>query len=144
MPWDEPEEYEHYLKCVYGHTVIMGRKSWEIFNKDLDTVKSIVVSHQKHIPGAVTAPDLSSALKQAEALGDVVFIAGGSSIYRESLESNYVDEMYLSTIYGCYKGDCYFPKWDPENWTVVKKDRHAKFEFVIWKNSKPTDFLKEE
>lgn len=144
MPWHVPEEYEHYLRCIYEQTVIMGRKSWEIFNKDLTTTKNIVVSSRGFIKGAVTASDLESALQKAETLKKLIFIAGGASIYTQALEYGYVDQMYLSTIYGDYEGDCYFPKWNQENWTMIRKEQHTRFEFVVWQKTKPTPLLMEK
>jgi dihydrofolate reductase len=133
MPWHVPEEYEQYLRFVSGETVIMGRRSWEIFGKDLTTTRNIVVSRSSQVEGALTVPSLELALARAEELGRTVFIAGGASIYAQALERDWVDEMYLSTIYGDFTGDSFFPAWDERGWEVVRRQAHARFEFVQWR-----------
>ncbi len=44
LPWNIPEEYEHFLGQVRGNTVIMGRTSYEIFGPDLPDSRLVVVS----------------------------------------------------------------------------------------------------
>jgi dihydrofolate reductase len=133
MPWHVPEEYEQYLRWVSGQTVIMGRRSWEIFGKDLTTMRNIVVSRSGKVKGAPAVPSLELALDRAAEAEGRIFIAGGASIYAQALERDRVDEMYLSTIHGDHTGDCFFPAWDKAGWDVVRREEHARFEFVVWR-----------
>ena len=133
MPWHIPEEYEQYIRHVSGQTVIMGRRSWAIFGRDLTTTHNIVVSRSGQVTGALSVPSLELALAQAEEVGRTIFIAGGASIYTQALESDCVDEMYLSTIHGDYTGDSFFPAWNEANWDVVRREPHARFDFVVWR-----------
>lgn len=133
MPWHVPEEYEHYIRLVSGQAVIMGRRSWEIFGKDLTTTQNIVVSRSGRVTGAMAVPSLELALTQAVDTGRTVFIAGGASIYTQALESDCVDEMYLSTIHGDHTGDSFFPAWDATQWSVARREQQARFEFVVWR-----------
>lgn len=139
LPWHVPKEYKHYLDCVRGHTVIMGRKTWESAGKDLAETTNIVVSGSDNVNGAINAKNLESAISQAMQIGKTVFIAGGTSIYTQALEHNYVDQMYLSIIYGDYKGDRYFPNWKQDDWVVINQEKNAQFEFIIWQNKKPVN-----
>ncbi len=133
MPWHVPEEYEQYLAHVSGQTVIMGRRSWEIFGADLKTTHNLVVSRSGQVRGAEILPSLALALTRAEEARRTIFIAGGASVYAQALESDCVDEMYLSTIHGDYPGDCSFPPWDESRWDVVRREPHSRFEFRVWR-----------
>ncbi|MET0404280.1 MAG: dihydrofolate reductase [Cystobacter sp.] len=133
MPWHIPEEYEQYIRHVSGQTVIMGRRSWEIFGGDLTTTHNIVVSRSGQVTGALSVPDLDQALARAEKAGRTIFIAGGASLYREALESGCVDEMYLSTIHGDHTGDSFFPAWNEADWDVVRRESQARFDFAVWR-----------
>jgi dihydrofolate reductase len=133
MPWHVPEEYAHYLQQVTGHAVIMGRRSWDIFGGDLTSTRNFVVSRSGPVKGAQAVPGLEEALAQAEAAGNTVFIAGGTSIYTQALERDLVDEMYLSTILGDYTGDAFFPAWDEARWELVRREPRAQFEFKVWR-----------
>lgn len=44
MPWNVPEEYQQFLSFVEDQTVIMGRRSYEIFGPDLTSAHTVVVS----------------------------------------------------------------------------------------------------
>lgn len=133
MPWHVPEEYAQYLRHVSGQTIIMGRRSWEIFGADLTTTRNIVVSRSGQVTGALAVASLEQALVRAEQTRRTVFIAGGASIYAQALERDCVDEMYLSTIHGDYTGDSFFPTWDESRWEVARREAHERFEFVVWR-----------
>lgn len=122
MPWNVPAEYEQYLSFVSGNTVVMGRKTFEIFGPDLpDSTTAIVISRSQSIDGATVAPSLDEALQVASEVGKLVFIAGGGSVYEQAVPL--VDEMYLSTIKGIFAGDTYFPEFDVDQWNVrVERD----------------------
>ena len=120
MPWHVPAEYQHFLDSVRGHTMIMGRKSWEIFGGDVATAHNIVVSGSSEVCGAEVANSLFAAIALAESYGKTIFIAGGASIYQQSLDSGFVDEMHLSTIHGEFTGDTYFPAFDKSDWQIVE------------------------
>ena len=119
MPWNVPEEYERYLETVAGQTVIMGRRSWNIFGNDLSDTDNIVLTRRSLIDGARTATSLDQALKMAEESERMVFVAGGSSVYQQAM--SVADEMYLSTIKGNFVGDSFFPNFDQSDWDVVRE-----------------------
>ncbi|OJH42689.1 hypothetical protein BON30_05780 [Cystobacter ferrugineus] len=137
MPWHVPEEYAQYLRHVSGQTVIMGRRSWEIFGADLTTTHNLVVSNSSQVKGARAVPSLAQALTRAAETERTIFIAGGASIYAQALERDWVDEMYLSTIHGDYTGDSFFPMWNAADWEAVRREAHARFDFVVWRRRRP-------
>ena len=125
LPWDIPVEYDHYLHIVKDKSIIMGRRTYEIFGSDLDPKKLIVVT-SKRIGGLKCATDFHSSLEIARNIGDEVFVAGGRSIYAEGLKI--ADEMHLSEIKGSYEGTIYFPHIDYSNW--IEKEKYDYAEFV--------------
>ncbi|MEM7369899.1 MAG: dihydrofolate reductase [Bacteroidota bacterium] len=132
MPWNVPEEYQQYLAFVQNQTVIMGRKSYEIFGKDLLSSKNLVISRgYPDGPGYQVYSSLEQALESAKTLDRTIFVAGGASIYAQALPL--ADEMYLSYIKGDYEGIAYFPEFDPQNWMIVEQRDHPQFEFVHYK-----------
>ena len=131
MPWNIPEEYQQFLRFIEGQTVIMGRRSYEIFGADLTSAHNIVVSRSvTTMPGAVVCPSLEAAVAQAEAFGKTIFSAGGATIYRQTLPL--ADQMYLSFIKGTFSGDTLFPPFDKADWEVVQREDHPAFEFVVY------------
>ena len=81
MPWRVPEEYAHFLTLIEGQTVLMGRRSWGIFGRDLTSAHNIVISRSTtEFPGAEAAASLEAAIDRGRELGRIVFCAGGAGI----------------------------------------------------------------
>ena len=128
MPWNVPAEYQQYLRFVGGNTVIMGRKSYEIFGPDLPhRTTTLVISRSSSIDGATVARSLDEALAIAYGVGKTVFVAGGASIYAQAVSC--ADEMYLSTIKGRFHGDTYFPEFFDDDWIIVEEREETEFIF---------------
>ena len=131
MPWNIPEEYQQFLRFVDGQTVIMGRRSYEIFGDDLTSAHNIVISRSiKEVPGAVVCASVDEAIAAARSYGKTVFSAGGGSIYAQTI--SLADAMYLSYIKGDFDGDTYFPDFDEAEWDIVNREDHPAFEFVVY------------
>ena len=131
LPWNLPDEYDHFLSLVRGATVLMGRKSWEIFGADLGESRILVVSRSVDaLAGAEVFGDLPSALSRAEEIGGTLFSAGGAGIYRQTLPL--AEAMYLSIVKDDYEGDTYFPEFDEDDWRVTREDDHRLWEFRVY------------
>src|ERR1700704_1006963 len=138
MPWDVPEEYEHFLRLIEGHTIIIGRRSYDIFRKGLTSAHNVVVSRSGGDSpggidggGAVIVPSIEDALRVARSFGETVFSAGGASVYAQTVPL--AETMYLSYIKGQYTGDAYFPEFSEKEWVVEKREDHPRFEFVVYR-----------
>ena len=131
MPWSVPDEYRQFLDFVRGQSVIMGRRSFEIFGSDLGETSNFVISRTtKEIRGATVCGSLEQALEKAKATGKTIFSAGGGSIYAQTIPL--VDTKYISYIKGEFSGDTYFPEIDEEDWTAVDRKDHPHFDFVVY------------
>jgi dihydrofolate reductase len=138
MPWDVPEEYAHFLRLIEGQTVIIGRRSYEIFGGGLTSAHTVVVSGSggggidgTAPGGVVVVRSLEDALRVARSFGATFFSAGGASIYAQSIPL--ADTMYLSYIKGDYSGDAYFPDFSEQEWAVETREDHPRFEFVVYR-----------
>ena len=131
LPWTIPEEYEHFLSLIRGATVIMGRRSYEVFGGDCTCKQMIVVSRSMPASAGVhVCRSVDDAVALAATLGGPVFCAGGATIYAQTIDR--AVEMDLSYIHGTYAGDSLFPEFDQRDWTVMKREPHREFEFVVY------------
>lgn len=123
LPWRLPNDLRFFKLLTLGHTVIMGRKTWDEIGKPLPNRRNIVVTRDKtrEFPGAERAPYLGSALALATA-EDEVFVIGGGEIYRQALPM--ADRLYLTHVHATVEGDTRFPEWDAAHWTIVSEERH--------------------
>lgn len=122
LPWRLPEDMRFFKRLTTGHTVIMGRRTWEELGKPLSNRRNIVVTRNGALPlsGAERAESLERALELAR--DDVqVFVIGGAEIYRAALPL--ADRMYLTHVHAEVEGDTVFPAWDAAEWWVEHAQR---------------------
>jgi dihydrofolate reductase len=132
MPWEVPEEYAQFLRLIDGQTVIIGRRSYEIFGEGLTSAHTVVVSRSAgKLPRAIAVTSVEDALRMAESFEKTVFSAGGASIYAQTV--GLADTMYLSYIKGHFTGDAYFPAFSDREWAVDRREDHPRFEFVVYR-----------
>jgi len=130
LPWDLPGEYAHFLECIRGHTVVMGRRSWEIFGGDLTSDHHVVLSRTaRTLPGAETARSIDDALTTAAGFGRMIFSAGGATVYEATLPR--ADALWLSIVHNRPAGDTYFPTVDTVSWREVRRQKHDGWDFVV-------------
>ena len=129
MPWNVPEEYQHFVDSVRNQAVIIGRRSYEIFGADFEA-DTFVVSRSVKLKGVTVCSGIDDAILQASQLGKTVFIAGGRSIY--SFGMPLANRMLLSTIKGSYEGDVYFPEFGRNQWKVTMEEDRGAYVLRDW------------
>ena len=134
MPWSVPAEYQNYLEMIRGQTVIMGRKSLEIFGPDLTCDRTLVVTRSKntdHLVRFAKQLEVSGSVKEAIDMASAgpgnTFVAGGASIYEQALPL--ADRMHLSTIHGNFNGDTYFPAFTSDDWLVTTDEPRQGYDY---------------
>jgi dihydrofolate reductase len=131
LPWNIPEELQHFRTKTLDSTVIMGRKTYDSIGRLMPKRHNIIISRSSpNIPGADVCPSLDEAIKKAKTYNKTIFIIGGAQIFKEALPI--ADKMYLSFIKKDYDGDTYFPEFDKSEWTIEKREDHEEFEFIIY------------
>ncbi len=126
LPWRLPADLRFFKRLTTGHTIIMGRRTWDEIRRPLPDRRNIVITRNRDadFPGAEPAPDLASALARARSAGDTeVFVIGGGEIYRQALPL--ADRMYLTEVHADVDGDTHFPAWDSAEWRVAAEERFA-------------------
>jgi dihydrofolate reductase len=85
IPWHVPEDMAHFKDLTSGHTVVMGRLTWESLPdrfRPLPGRNNVVVTRQDDYvaDGATVVSDLDQALS-----GDDTWVIGGGQIYALAL-----------------------------------------------------------
>jgi dihydrofolate reductase len=139
IPWKIPGEQKMFKEITLGHTVIMGRKTFESLGRPLPGRTNIVITRQAdyQAPGCVVVSSLKNALKSCPQQETEAFICGGGQLYRESLPM--ADRIYLTLIPKEIHGDTYFPEISQSDFSAIKKD-HVEgvvpYEFYIYERIK--------
>ena len=50
MPWNIPEDLEYFKKLTTGHTILMGRKTFESIGRPLPNRRNIILIEIKTFP----------------------------------------------------------------------------------------------
>lgn len=119
LPWHISADLKRFKQLTMGHTIIMGRRTWDSLGRALPGRRSIVVSRnpQFQAAGAEVALSLDAAL--AMAAGDTeAFVIGGASLYEEALPK--ADKLYITRVEAVVEGDTYFPAFDMSQWRLVE------------------------
>jgi dihydrofolate reductase len=122
IPWKIPGEQKMFKKITMGHTMIMGRKTYEAIGRALPGRVNIVVTRQTGYtaPDCIVAHDLNGALESCPSGEDEAFIIGGGQIYQETISS--ADRIYLTVLTRAVAGDTYFPEFPEADFKIIKSD----------------------
>ena len=139
LPWRLPADQRYFKAKTMGHTVIMGRRTFDsIGNKALPGRPTIVVTRQPGYaaPGVEVAHSVAEALAMAQG-EEEVFVAGGEAIFREALPR--ADRIYLTRIEQDFPGDTFFPAIDEAAWQLAASERREAtpetpfaYSFEVW------------
>lgn len=119
-----PNDLKRFKALTTGHTIIMGRKTFDSLPKGaLPNRRNIVLSRQElNLPGAECFHSLKEALETCRT-EEEVFIIGGASLYRETLPL--ADRLYLTEIEDADQpADTFFPTIDLNVWNEKSREYH--------------------
>jgi len=133
--WNIPEDMAHFKALTAGHTVVMGRKTWESLPprfRPLPGRRNIVITRQPDYaaPGAEVADSLENALKLAST-ATVAFIIGGEQIYTQAMAV--ADRLEITEVDQAPEGDAWFPEIAAVDWEKTAKTEGAGFAFVTYR-----------
>ena len=128
LPWHLPNDFRRVKQMTTGHTLIMGRKTFESIGKPLPNRRSIVLSRDASllIEGVDVVQSLEAALRAAEMAGETeAYVFGGAGVFAQALPL--ADRLDLTIVHATIDGDTHFPThssdWNPHNWQLVHDER---------------------
>ncbi len=121
LPWHISEDLKRFKRITVGHTVIMGRKTYESIGKILPNRTNIIMTRDPdyEVEDAIVARSLDEAIRRSK--GEEVFVIGGEEIYRMAIER--ADRLYLTMIHDEIVGDAFFPEFTPADYTVTEQKK---------------------
>lgn len=119
LPWHLPADLKHFKEITIGHSIVMGRKTYESIGRPLPDRQNIIVTRQKEpeILGCTIAGSVEDAVDKARP--PLVFIIGGGEIFRQSLEI--ADVVLATEIEHEFEGDVLFPELSNQ-WTEIYRE----------------------
>lgn len=121
--WHLSADMKHFKGLTTGHTIIMGRKTFESLPKGgLPNRTNLVLTSatEKEFLNASACKSIEDALKLCHN-EEEVFIIGGASIYNQSIDI--ADKMYITRVHAEFPdADTFFPDIDWSQWKEVEKE----------------------
>jgi len=122
-----PEDMAHFKALTLGHTVLMGRKTWDSIPakfRPLPGRRNLVLSRQAglQLPGAEVFTDITAALA-ACGPEERVFVMGGAEIYALALPLATALEL---TAFDLQRpADAFFPAWDASQFRMSRREEYT-------------------
>ncbi|MDE2030853.1 MAG: dihydrofolate reductase [Patescibacteria group bacterium] len=150
--WNLSEDMKHFREITRGHTVIMGRKTFESIGKPLPNRKNIVIT--RDINYTHEGIDVVNSLEKALRLATLeqgrefeenqdeleIFIIGGGEIYKQAFDK--ANKLYITEVHKNFEGDTIFPVIDKNIWREtsredynVDENNNIPYSFVEYKKS---------
>lgn len=121
--WHLPADLRRFKKVTSGHTIIMGRNTFESIGKPLPNRRSIIItrniSYKKE--GCEVVHSLEDAIKLIKDQKNA-FIIGGAQIYKEAIEKKLVDQLDITKVHQNFDADVFFPTIDMALWKEMSEE----------------------
>jgi dihydrofolate reductase len=123
--WRLPADLKFFKSTTIGHTLIMGRKTFESIGRPLPGRTTIIITRDKNYKqeGCIIAHSIENALELVKN-DDSPFIAGGATIYKQAFEMDIIDEMIITEVHEEFEADAFFPNIDLSKWEELSRDKH--------------------
>lgn len=112
LPWTLKSDLKHFRKLTMGHTVVMGRKTYESIGKPLEGRRNIVMTHDPlyQREGVETVTGFATLMAAIAKDHNTVFVIGGGNLYRQAILL--ADKIIVTEVKASVYGDTYFPEID--------------------------------
>lgn len=125
--WHLPEDLKRFKQITTGHTIIMGRKTFESLGRVLPNRHHVVLCNDMTMninnENVEVLEDISMLDKYIKS-NEENFVIGGATMYR--LLMPYCTKMYITEIDKDFEGDVSFPEINENEWKIVSKEKGPK------------------
>ncbi|WP_306293553.1 dihydrofolate reductase [Paenibacillus sp. 32352] len=144
LPWHLPADLAFFKRVTSGHTILMGRKTFESIGRPLPKRRNVILTRDRAFTaeGCEVVHSVEEALERYGAASESgeLFVIGGAEVFR--LFMPYADKMYITEIAHRFEADTFLDELDLSGWTIVSREKGPRdeknpydYEFVIYERS---------
>ena len=127
LVWNMPADLKFFRQKTSGHSVIMGRKTFESIGRPMPNRRNIIItrdlSYQKD--GVEVVHSLKEALDLVPNKSEEIFIIGGEEIFKQAMPL--ADKLYITHIDAKDKdANVFFPEIIPVVWNEISHEEYEK------------------
>lgn len=123
--WHLSDDFKRFKKLTTGHTIIMGRKTFESFPKPLPKRNHIIITRDRNFTvdfdSCIVVHSLDEAMQIVKE-DDISFIIGGGEIYKQA--EVFATKIELTRVHESFEADTFFPVIDLNKWELVLEEFH--------------------
>jgi dihydrofolate reductase len=121
MPWHLSADLKRFKALTMGHSIIMGRKTWQSLGRLLPGRRHVIISRdpQFTVPSATVVTSLDEAVASCSGEAEV-FVIGGGEIYTLALPLAH--RLYATEIDVKFAGDTFFPDIASGQWRETTRE----------------------
>jgi dihydrofolate reductase len=138
IPWRISEDLRHFKETTRGHTLLMGRRTFESIGRPLPHRTTVVVTRDPawSAEGVLVARSVEQAIELARDLPGDVMVAGGTGVYEAAMP--HATHQVLTEVHQSPPGDASYPGYpghgrlDPRQWRATRREDRDGFSWVWW------------
>ena len=122
LMWHLPKDMQFFKDTTQGQIVVMGRKNYDSIPekyRPLPNRLNVVLTRNNEFnaPDCLVFHSLEDCMSYFKDENErTLFIIGGGEIYRMAIESNIVNEMYITHVHHSYDAETFFPEFEAAQW----------------------------
>ena len=127
--WKIPDDLKRFKALTTGHTIIMGRKTFESLGRVLPNRFHIVLTRDENYKIEDENVKIVNNITEINSLiqdEKENFVIGGAQIYASLISQ--CQKLYITQIDKDFVGDSYFPKINETEWNLVERVKGPKDE----------------
>lgn len=121
LPWQLPGDLQRFKQITMGHSLLMGRKTYQSIGRPLPGRQTIILTRDPDFSakGCTLVASLEEGVAAAQS--EQLFICGGAEIYRQALPL--VERIYLTELDRELPGDTELPEFPAEQFDIIHSER---------------------
>lgn len=141
LPWHLSADMKRFREITTGHTIVMGRRTFESIGKPLPNRRNIILSNtltNGDIEGCEIFHSLDEFMNSADNKSDEeAFIIGGGKLYKHVMDNRLADTLRVTLVHCSPYGDTFFPVIEEGEWKETCRESYKANE----KNDFDFDFI---
>lgn len=127
--WHLSADLKRFKQVTSGHTIIMGRNTFESIGKPLPNRTSVIITRNENYKreDCIVVHSLQEAVDLIEK-DEQAFIIGGAQIYKQAMDQNLANQLDITKVHETFDADVYFPEIDTGLWKKSSEEHFAKDE----------------
>ena len=130
LPWHLPDDLKRFKALTTGHTLLMGRKTFDSIGKALPGRRNLVLTRNTawSAPGCEGVASIDDAIAAA---GDsTLFVIGGAEVFSACWPM--IGRLELTEVHAIVDGDTRLEVFDRRQWRETFRVKHAADERHAW------------